>query len=67
MKDKDCEYVNNLMSVQVKFCCQMSEENISKLWKYTNKKKTECIEFPEFTNFAVYLIHSFLNLISVTC
>ena len=38
--------------------CQMSEENISKLWKYTNKKKTECIEFPEFTNFAVYLIHS---------
>ena len=31
--------------------CQMSEENISKLWKYTNKKKTECIEFPE-------LIHS---------
>ena len=38
--------------------CQMSEENISKLWKYTNKKKTEYIEFPEFTNFAVYLIHS---------
>lgn len=27
MKDKDCEYVNNLMSVQMKFCCQMSEEN----------------------------------------
>jgi len=38
--------------------CQMSEENISKLWKYTNKKKTENIEFPEFVNFAVYLIHS---------
>ena len=27
IKDKDYEYVNNLMSVQVKFCCQMSEEN----------------------------------------
>ena len=38
--------------------CQMSEENISKLWKYTNKKKTENIEFPEFVNFAVYLIHT---------
>ena len=38
--------------------CQMSEENIAKLWKYTNKKKTENIEFPEFVNFAVYLIHS---------
>ena len=38
--------------------CHMSDENISKLWKYTNKKKTENIEFPEFVNFAVYLIHS---------
>ena len=38
--------------------CQMSEENIAKLWKYTNKKKTKNIEFPEFVNFAVYLIHS---------
>ena len=38
--------------------CQMSEENIAKLWKYTNKKKTENIEFPEFVNFTVYLIHS---------
>ena len=38
--------------------CQMNEENISKLWKYTNKKKTENIEFPEFVNFAVYLIHT---------
>ena len=36
----------------------MSEENIKKLWKYTNKKKTENIEYPEFVNFAVYLIHS---------
>ena len=38
--------------------CEMSEENIAKLWKYTNKKKTENIEFPEFVNFAMYLIHS---------
>ena len=38
--------------------CNMSEENISKLWKYTNKKKTENIEYPEFVNFAVYLVHS---------
>ena len=33
--------------------CQMSEENIAKLLKYKNKKKTENIEFPELTNFAV--------------
>ena len=39
--------------------CNMSEENIAKLWKYTNKKKTENIEYPEFVNFAVYLVHSF--------
>ena len=38
--------------------CQMSEENIAKLWKYTNKKKTETIEFQEFVVFAVFLIHS---------
>jgi Ca2+-binding EF-hand superfamily protein len=36
----------------------MSDENIKKLWKYTNKKKTETIEFNEFVNFAVYFIHS---------
>ena len=38
--------------------CEMSEENIAKLWKYTNKKKTETIQFQEFVVFAVYLIHS---------
>ena len=38
--------------------CNMSEENIAKLWKYTNKKKTENIEYAEFVNFAVYLVHS---------
>ena len=38
--------------------CNMSEENIAKLWKYTNKKKTANIEYPEFVNFAVYLVHS---------
>ena len=38
--------------------CEMSEENIAKLWKYTNKKKTETIQFQEFVIFAVYLIHS---------
>ena len=38
--------------------CNMSEENIAKLWKYTNKKKHENIEYAEFVNFAVYLVHS---------
>ena len=38
--------------------CEMSDENISKLWKYTNTKRTENITFAEFVNFAVYLIHS---------
>ena len=38
--------------------CDISEENIAKLWKYTNKKKTENIEYSEFVNFAVYLVHS---------
>ena len=38
--------------------CEMNEENIAKLWKYTNKKKTETIQFQEFVVFAVYLIHS---------
>ena len=38
--------------------CEMSEENIAKLWKYTNKKKTETIEYQEFVIFSVYLIHS---------
>ena len=37
--------------------CDMSEENIKKLWKYTNKKKTENIEYSDFVSFAVYLIH----------
>ena len=36
----------------------MSEENIQKLWKYTNKKKTENINYEDFANnFAIYLIH----------
>ena len=38
--------------------CNMSEENIQKLWKYTNKKKEQNIDYTEFVNFAVYLIHS---------
>lgn len=38
--------------------CNMSEENIQKLWKYTNKKKEQNIDYNEFVNFAVYLIHS---------
>ena len=37
--------------------CDISEENIKKLWKYTNKKKTENIEYSDFVSFAVYLIH----------
>ena len=37
--------------------CHISEENIIKLWKYTNKKNNENIEFTQFVNFAVYLIH----------
>ena len=35
----------------------MSEENIQKLWKYTNKKKTENINYEDFANFAIFLIH----------
>ena len=35
----------------------MSEENIQKLWKYTNKKKTETINYEDFANFAIFLIH----------
>ena len=38
--------------------CNMSEENIQKLWKYTNKKKVQNIDYSDFVNFAVYLIHS---------
>jgi len=35
----------------------MSEENIQKLWKYTNKKNTENINYEDFANFAIFLIH----------
>ena len=35
----------------------MSDENIQKLWKYTNKKNTETINYEDFANFAIFLIH----------
>lgn len=35
----------------------MSETNIKKLWKYTNKDNTDTITYERFLNFAVFLIH----------
>ncbi|MCQ2816596.1 MAG: hypothetical protein MJ252_04935 [archaeon] len=34
----------------------MNEENMGKLWKYTNSRKAETITFEDFANFAFYLI-----------
>lgn len=34
----------------------MNEENIGKLWKYSNKRKGTTLNYEEFANFAVYLI-----------
>ena len=45
--------------------CNISEENIAKLWKYINKKRTENIEYTVFVNFAVYLMHS-IGAFSIT-
>jgi len=35
----------------------MSEENIKKLWKYTNKKQTENISYDDFVGFSIFLFH----------
>ena len=35
----------------------MSEENIKKLWRYTNKKNTETIDYEDFVNFSILLVH----------
>ena len=35
----------------------MSEENIKKLWRYTNKKNNETIDYDDFVNFSILLIH----------
>ena len=35
----------------------MSEENIKKLWKYTNKKQTENISYDDFVGFSIFLVH----------
>ena len=37
--------------------CDMSEENMGKLWKYTNKKNNPTITYEEFVNFSIYLVH----------
>ena len=37
--------------------CDMSEENMEKLWKYTNKKNNPTITYEEFVNFSIYLVH----------
>lgn len=37
--------------------CDMSEENMAKLWKYTNKKNNPSITYEEFVNFSIYLVH----------
>ena len=33
------------------------EENMGKLWKYTNKKNNPTITYEEFVNFSIYLVH----------
>ena len=35
----------------------MSEENIKKLWRYTNKKNSETIDYEDFVNFSILLVH----------
>ena len=35
----------------------MNDENLGKLWKYTNKKNTPTITYEEFVGFCIYLIH----------
>ena len=35
----------------------MSEENIKKLWRYTNKKNNETIDYEDFVNFSILLVH----------
>ena len=35
----------------------MSEENIKKLWRYTNKKQTENISYDDFVGFSIFLVH----------
>ena len=35
----------------------MSEENIKKLWRYTNKKNNETIDYDDFVNFSILLVH----------
>ncbi len=35
----------------------MSEENIKKLWRYTNKKETENISYDDFVGFSIILVH----------
>ena len=35
----------------------MNEENIKKLWRYTNKKKTENISYDDFVGFSIFLVH----------
>ena len=35
----------------------MNEENIKKLWRYTNKKQTETISYDDFVGFSIFLVH----------